>query len=210
MRRIVLAATSVAALACLSGCNSRGEAAQAAPVAPPTVTGAPTPTDPYAWVDVPYKDYLDAADQIGLRPDVLVPEAGFSSSLNTLCHTSPADLATLRKTQLANRDGTDTYTTAKYLGDEVGLRLGLACPQRMADWAATDDEGDGSVNPSPGPTDDVSEVSGAELARAEAEEHRRAGSGAGGDSSPSPTASSADHTSTTGAGASTGSGAASR
>jgi hypothetical protein len=165
MRRFGLAAASVAVLACLGACSD-GDVADAQPAPEPTVSAEPTPTDPFAWTDVPYKDYLDAAHEIGLRPDVLVPESGFSSGLNTLCHTTPTDFAALRKSQQANTSDTDTYTTAKYLSDEVGLRLGLACPQRMGDWAATSDDRASADEAD----DDVSTVTDEDLARAEAEE----------------------------------------
>jgi hypothetical protein len=209
MRRTMLTAASVAALACLGGCSSGDDAKQAAPTEQVTASAEPSTLDPNAWVDVPYKDYLAAADQIGLRPDVLQPESGFSSGLNTLCHTSAADLATMRKTQLANRDGTDTYTTAKYLGDEVGLRIGMSCPQRMGDWAATEADDDGA---SAGPTDDISEVSEADLARAAAQEASSdpdsSDDGASYPSS-SPSSGSGGHVSSTGSGAvSTGNGTA--
>jgi hypothetical protein len=168
MRRFKIAAASVGVLACLGACSdgAGGESAVAAAAAP-TESATPTALDPYAWTVVPYKEYLDAAQQIGLRPDVLVPESGFAAGLDTLCHTSPEDFAAMRKTQMANTRGTDTYTAAEYLGDEVGLRIGLACPQRMSDWTATDDErgDDGDAS-----DDDVSEVTEEELARAQAEE----------------------------------------
>jgi len=192
MRRFVLAAASVAALACLGACSD-GDGVADATAAEPTASADPTPLDPYAWTEVPYQEYLDAADQIGLRPDVLVPEAGFSSGLNELCHTSPADFVTMRKSQMANTKETETYTAAKYLGDEVGLRIGLACPQRMGDWAATDDDHvDDDGNSA---DDDVSEVTDADLARAEAEEAAASHEpdyGHGDYSSPSPSAESTD------------------
>jgi hypothetical protein len=162
----LVAAASVAALACLGACSDDRDVAQDTAPAAPTASAQPTTLDPFAWTDVPYSEYLDAAEQIGLRPDVLMPEAGFSTGLNTLCHTTPADFMTLRKSQMSKTEQTDTYTTAKYLGDEVGLRIGLACPQRMVDWSATSEDqmgGDDSA-------DDVSAVTDEELARAEADE----------------------------------------
>lgn len=166
MRRFELAAASVAVLACLGACSDGAGGGSAVAEAAPTESATPTAVDPYAWAVVPYKEYLDAAQQIGLRPDVLVPESGFAAGLDTLCHTSPEDFAAMRKTQMANTRDTDTYTAAEYLGDEVGLRIGLACPQRMSDWTATDDERSDDGDSS----DDVSEVTGEDLARAQAEE----------------------------------------
>lgn len=167
MRRFRLAAASVAVLACLGACSDGDSDGDAVAAVVPTESASPTSLDPYAWANVPYKDYLDAAEQIGLRPDVLVPEFGFDTGLDKLCHTTPADFATMRKTQMANTRDTDTYTTAHYLGDEVALRLGLACPQRMGDWTATDD---GHAEDGDTSDDDVSAVTDEDLKRAEAEE----------------------------------------
>jgi hypothetical protein len=188
MRRFMLVAASAATLACLGACSDGGDVAQDV-TTQPTVSSEPTPLDPFAWTDVPYREYLDAAQEIGVRPDVLVSESGFSAGLDALCHTSSADLAALRKTQLAKTHNTETYSDADYLGDEVGLRIGLACPQRMSDWTATSDgetasDGEGA--------DDISAVTDEDLARARAEEAGATGEpdyGHSASSSPSPDAS---------------------
>jgi hypothetical protein len=167
MRRFMLVAASAAALACLGACSDGSDVAQDV-TTQPTVSAEPTPLDPFAWTDVPYKEYLDAAQEIGVRPDVLVSESGFSAGLDALCHTSSADLAAMRKAQLSKTRNTETYSDADYLGDEVGLRIGLACPQRMSDWTATsDDQMDADGNTS---DDQVSAVTDEDLARAQAEE----------------------------------------
>ncbi|MBA3744135.1 hypothetical protein [Sporichthya sp.] len=170
MRRTMLTAVAVVLLACLGACtDDRSDAASdEALVVLPTVTPEPTPLDPFAWSDVDYEDYLAAADELGLRPEVLLPLAGFSSALNALCHTSAEDLAKMRTAQMDHTKETESYSNAKYLGDEVALRLGLACPQRMTDWNAAgsdrDDSGDSDAD------DGVSAVTDAELAEAVAEE----------------------------------------
>ncbi len=168
MRRSWLAAASVALLACLGACSSDGDSAsvEAASVEP-TPTPVPTPFDPYGWADVEYEDYLEAAQELGLRPDVLVPQAGFSSGLSALCRSSAEELAALRTSHAAYTEDSETYSTAKYLTDEVGLRLGLACPQRMGDWT------EASMEHETGPSDSDAEnsaVTDEDLARAAEEE----------------------------------------
>lgn len=168
MRRTMLAAASAVLLACLGACanDSDGESDETVAMQPADSPTA-TPADPFAWTDVSYSDYLEAADQIGLRPDVLVPEAGFSSGLNTLCHTSAEEMAVMRNSHVGDVADSGTYSTAKYLGDEVGLRLGMACPQRMTDWTAADLEQDGT---DPDEPEEQSTVSDDDLDRATAEE----------------------------------------
>ena len=174
MRRTVLAVASVAALACLGACgNDSDSASDEAVVVAPTPSPVPASLDPFAWSDVAYQDYLDAADQLGLRPDVLVPEAAFSSGLNTLCRTSAEDMVTMRSQHQSYTENAATYSTAKYLAEEVGLRIGLACPQRMTDWTAAGyDSGDdiGSRHRDDSGDDGVSAVTDEDLARATAEE----------------------------------------
>jgi hypothetical protein len=97
---------------------------------------------------------------------VLLPQAGFSSGLNALCHSSAKELAAMRAAQMEHTKDTETYNNAKYLGDEVALRLGLACPQRMTDWNAAGEEQSDADDADDG----VSAVSDAELAKAIAEE----------------------------------------
>ncbi|HUR74627.1 MAG TPA: hypothetical protein VMZ00_10150 [Sporichthya sp.] len=170
MRRTMLATASVVLLACVGGCTGgRSDATSDGAVAvQPTPSAEPTALDPFAWTDVPYDGYLAAAKELGLRPELLLPMAGFSSGLRALCHTSATDLAAMRSAQMAHTKDTETYTAARYLGDEVALRIGLACPQRMTDWNAAgiaQDEKDAEVK-----DDGVSAVSDAELAKAMAEE----------------------------------------
>lgn len=170
MPRIMLAAASFAALACLGACGNDSDAASdEAVVVTSTPTPEPTPVDPFAWNDVPYQEYLDAAEELGLRPDVLLPEAGFSSGLSTLCRTTAEDMVAMRSSHQSYTEDAATYSTAKYLADEVGLRIGLACPQRMTDWTAAGyderDQHEGDED-----DDGVSAVTDEDLARAAAEE----------------------------------------
>lgn len=168
MPRTMLAAASAVLLACLGACASDSDATSDEAVeARPTEAGTPTPADPFAWADVSYDDYLEAAEQIGLRPDVLVPEAGFSSSLNALCRTSAEEMVVMRSSHVEDVADSGTYSTAKYLADEVGLRLGMACPQRMTDWTAAGLEQDGT---DPDELEQESSVSDDDLDRATAEE----------------------------------------
>lgn len=169
MHRATLATASAVLMACLGACtNDRSDAASDADVAvQPTPTAEPTALDPFGWTDVSYQEYLDAANQLGLRPDFLVPEAGFSSGLNILCHTSAEDLVEMRTTQMSHTKETETYSTAKHLADEVALRLGLACPQRMTDWKAAEGE---QAERNSDAEDGVSAVTDADLAEAIAEE----------------------------------------
>jgi hypothetical protein len=175
MRRTMLAAASAVLLACLGACaNDSDGASDEAVAVQPAESGTPTPLDPFAWTDVSYYDYLEAAEQIGLRPDVLVPEAGFSSGLNALCHTSAEEMATMRSSHVEDVADSGTYSTAKYLGDEVGLRLGMACPQRMTDWTAAGLEQEGT---DPDEPEEESTVTEDDLDRATAEEVAEAGTG---------------------------------
>lgn len=171
MRRIVLAAASVAALACLGACSNDSDAASdAVVVATPTPTPEATPTDPFAWSDVEYQDYLDAAQELGLRPDVLVPEAGFTSGLSALCRTPAVEMVTMRSEHRSYTEDAATYSTAKYLADEIGLRIGLACPQRMTDWTAAEDDSRDERDGGDDRDDGVSAVTDEDLAKAAAEE----------------------------------------
>lgn len=172
MRHARFAAASAVLLVCLGACGNDSDAdidtaSGDAVMVEPTASASPTALDPYAWTDVPYADYLEAADQIGLRPDVLVAEAGFSSGLSVLCRTSAEELATMRSSYVEDVTDSGTYSTAKYLADEVGLRLGLACPQRMTDWtAASVGQDDTDIDSS----DEGSSVTDDDLDRATAEE----------------------------------------
>lgn len=168
MRRTMLAAASAVLLACLGACaNGSDGGSDEAVAVQPAESATPTALDPFAWTDVSYYDYLEAAEQIGLRPDVLVPEAGFSSGLNTLCHTSAEEMAVMRSAHVEDVADSGTYSTAKYLGDEIGLRLGMACPQRMTDWTAAGLEQDGT---DPDEPEEQSTVTDDDLDRATAEE----------------------------------------
>ena len=186
MRRTMLATASVVLLACLGACTNDSDAASDEAVPQPAASALPTAVDPFAWTDVSYEEYLEAADQIGLRPDVLVPEAGFSSGLGALCHTSAEDMATMRRSHVGDVADSGSYSTAEYLGDEAGLRLGLACPQRMTDWTAAGTE---HTDTGPDQAEDGTAVTDDDLDRATAEEV--AGS-AEPSSAPEPTADSSD------------------
>ena len=171
MRHVMLATASAVLLACLGACGNDSDAASDdAVVVEPAASASPTAADPYAWTDVAYADYLEAADQIGLRPDVLVPEAGFSSGLSVLCRTSAEELATMRSSYVEDVTDSGTYSTAKYLADEVGLRLGLACPQRMTDWTAASVEQDDTDSDTDTDESEGSSVTDDDLDRATAEE----------------------------------------
>jgi hypothetical protein len=168
MRRTMFAAASAVLLACLGACANDSDGGSDETVAvQPAASATPTSLDPFAWTDVSYAEYLEAAEQIGLRPDVLVAEAGFSSGLNTLCHTSAEEMAVMRSSHVEDVADSGTYSTAKYLGDEIGLRLGMACPQRMTDWTAAGLEQDGT---DPDEPEEQSTVTDDDLDRATAEE----------------------------------------
>lgn len=188
MRHATLAAASAVLLACLGACSNDSDAASAEAVVVQPTESTATPLDPYAWSDVSYAEYLEAAQQIGLRPDVLVPEAGFSSGLNTLCRSSAEELATMRDSHVEDVTDSGTYSTAKYLADEVGLRLGLACPQRMTDWTAASIEQEDTDEDQ---AEEGSSVTDDDLDRATAEEEAQS-------AEPTATAEpSADHGTTT-------------
>ncbi len=167
-RSVIAAAASAALLACLGACSGGSEPDASSVLAPvtPIVASTPTPADPYAWTGVPYGDYLDAAEQLGIRPDLLRPLSGFSSGLNALCHTPPDQMVELRKAQLANTEDAAAYSVAQYMHDEVALRIGMACPQRMPDWSTA--AGTGAVGTGGGEDDPA--VTDEDLARATAEE----------------------------------------
>lgn len=159
------AAASAALLACLSACASDSDPASADAPVDTLVTTESTPasSDPYAWRAVAYEDYLEAAHQLNIRPDLLRPRAGFDDGLDELCRSTPEQLSQVRQTQQANLDEGATYTAAQYMSDEVSLRIDLACPQRMGDWTSAATEA-GQEAP------DDSAVSDEDLARATAEE----------------------------------------
>lgn len=203
MRRSVIAtAASAALLAGLGACSggSESDVPSAAVAVVPVIAATPgAAADPYAWTDVLYEDYLEAADQLGIRPDLRRPLAGFSSGLNELCHQTPEQLAEMRKAQQANLNEADTFSAAQYMSDEVALRIGMACPQRMSDWTSTNSSSEDTATGGSEADGSEASVTDEDLARATAEEESAsvapdgdpAGYGAGhpspdsGDSTPS-------------------------
>jgi predicted small lipoprotein YifL len=160
-KQSLVSLAAVATLAGLAGCGHAplaGTPAQAANKA----TAAPdaTAADPYAFKDVPYADYREAAQQLSIPVGLLIPATGFSEALSTLCHSSPADFSKLVSAQRAQAGSdSDGASTLQSLADEVQLRLSLSCPQRMGDWAnaraddqSTADEEDATPTASPTPT----------------------------------------------------------
>jgi hypothetical protein len=137
-------AVGLTVLAGLSGCGHpalSGTPAQAAVT--PSPTADTTAVDPYAFKEVPYADYREAARQLSIPIGLLVSSTGFTEALSTLCRSSPDDFTKLVNQQRA-KAGSDSNgaSTLQSLADEVQLRLSLSCPQRMTDWAAarTDDQ----------------------------------------------------------------------
>lgn len=129
---------TVAGLAMLFGLAAcAGSEDAAAPAPPPAAAVAEqTSADPFAWKDVRYQDYRAAALQVPISPELLVAPAALTQSLDSLCHTDSAGFVQLivdheSKAQAASQNDLD-----KHLAEEVSLRLGLACPQRMGDWMA--------------------------------------------------------------------------
>jgi predicted small lipoprotein YifL len=154
MRRKSLASlAAVAALAGLAGCGHSPLAGTSAEAASKQ-TAAPdsTAADPYAFKDVAYSDYRDAAQQLSIPTGLLIPATGFSEALSTLCHSSPDDFSKL-VTEQRTKAGSDSdgASTLQSLADEVQLRLSLSCPQRMGDWATarTADQSYGDDNDVP-------------------------------------------------------------
>lgn len=133
-----VAAAVAAALGVLSACSGGSDAAPSqAAVAPVAADTTQVLENPFAWSQVPYGEYLDAAEQLAIRPDVLISSESFLASLDELCTTPAAGYQDLRRLQLASSDtDTNDQATAQYLRDETSLRITLACPQRMADWVS--------------------------------------------------------------------------
>lgn len=156
--RLMLGAATAALLACLGACGGSSDAPDSAPAPAPAPSETPSSSpDPYAWVDVPYAAYYEAAEKLAIRPDMLTPADELSGSLESLCTTSAEGLAELRRAQVASVE----MASAFFLDDETTLRLSLACPQRIADWvsARTADEDLGGVEEgAPGEDPDYAET----------------------------------------------------
>ncbi|MGQ0464504.1 MAG: hypothetical protein ACT4QG_04195 [Sporichthyaceae bacterium] len=130
-----LAVVGAAVLLATTACGTAQDSAGDAPAPSQAAVQEPAAVDPYAWTDVDYQDYRAAALAVPISTDLLVAPAALTQSLDTLCHTDPAGFAQLltEHQARAQADSSDTEV-AKHLGEEVGLRLGMACPQRMGDW----------------------------------------------------------------------------
>jgi hypothetical protein len=159
-------AVGLTALAGLSGCGHpplSGASAQAA-VSPSAAPDA-TAMDPYAFKEVPYQDYREAAEQLSIPFGLLVPPTGFTEALSTLCRSTPDDFTKLVNEQ-RGRAGSDSdgASILQSLADEVQLRLSLSCPQRMTDWATSraDDQANDEVmdTASPSPSSSSPDESG--------------------------------------------------
>lgn len=123
-----------AVLLAMSGCGGDDARVIAAVQAEPESPAAPA--DPYAWTDVAYADYRAAALQVPIRPEFLVTPGALTQSLDTVCTTDLAGYTELLSAHRHRaRDASEAAQRRRYLAEEVSLRLGMACPQRMADWA---------------------------------------------------------------------------
>lgn len=143
-----LTAIGLAALLGVAGCGASKNETMVAPA--PEVAAPETPTDPYAWTDVDYQEYRSAALQVPLSPELLIGPTDLTASLDALCHTDPAGFAALlaeHRTKAGERPNSDL---AKHLGEEVSLRLGMACPQRMGDWMTARGDAERADDPSAG------------------------------------------------------------
>ncbi|MGQ0630043.1 MAG: hypothetical protein ACT4P1_03315 [Sporichthyaceae bacterium] len=137
-QRLGSAAAVAAALVVLSACGGGSDAAPPQAAVVPVVADTDTSQveqNPFAWSQVPYAVYVEAAEQLAIRPDVLIPSGEFLASLGEICTTPTGGYTDLRAQQVASSDTeTGDQTTAQYLRDETSLRITLACPQRMPDW----------------------------------------------------------------------------
>jgi hypothetical protein len=122
------------ALAVLFGVSACGAAEEAAAPPAPQVQVQPSPTDPFAWKDVRYQEYRTAALQVPISTELLVQPAELTASLETLCRTDAAGFAALLAAHETRAKEAGDNDLEKHLGDEVALRLGMACDQRMGDW----------------------------------------------------------------------------
>lgn len=127
-----LTAIGLATLLGVAGCGAAKDEVAAVPTPEATVTE--TPVDPYAWTDVGYQEYRAAALQVPLSPELLLNPGDLTASLEPLCRTDGAGFAQMlaeHRQRAAARPNSDL---AKHLAEEVSLRLGMACPQRMGEW----------------------------------------------------------------------------
>lgn len=139
MTRLAVVGTTVLCVA--TACGTAKDTAAGAPAAPQVAVRQPAAGDPYAWSDVDYQDYRAAALAVPISSDLLVAPAALTQSLDTLCHTDPAGFAQLVADHKA-RAQTDDSDLDSHLGQEVSLRLGMACPQRMGDWLTAERDGE--------------------------------------------------------------------
>ena len=85
-----------------------------------------------------------------LSPELLIAPTELTASLDTLCHTDTAGFAALiadHQNKGIQRPNSDL---AKHLGEEVSLRLGMACPQRMGDWMTARGDAERAADPTAG------------------------------------------------------------
>lgn len=140
-----LTAIGLAALLGVAGCGASKNETMVAPA--PEVAASETPTDPYAWTDVDYQEYRSAALQVPLSPELLIAPADLTASLDALCHTDPAGFATLLAEHQSKGNERPNSDLAKHLSEEVSLRLGMACPQRMGDWMTARGDAERATDP---------------------------------------------------------------
>lgn len=129
--------STIAGLAVLLGLAACGGSKDAAVPAPPPAPVAEQATaDPFAWKDVRYQDYRAAALQVPLGAELLIAPDALTQSLDTLCHTDSAGFVQLLLDHESKAREASQNDLDKHLAEEVSLRLGLSCPQRMGDWMA--------------------------------------------------------------------------
>lgn len=147
MTRLAVVGTTVLFVA--TACGTAKDSAGDAPAAPQVAVQEPAAGDPYAWTDVDYQDYRAAALAVPISPDLLVAPAGLTQSLDTLCHTDPAGFAQLVADHRTRAQTDSDSEVDKHLGEEVSLRLGMACPQRMGDWLTAERDAEPAVESTP-------------------------------------------------------------
>ncbi|MGQ0846156.1 MAG: hypothetical protein ACT4QF_18700 [Sporichthyaceae bacterium] len=144
---------TAAALAVLCGVSACGAAKDAAAPPAPEVAVVQTPIDPFAWKDVRYQEYRTAALQVPISAELLVQPAALTASLETLCRTDAAGFAALiaeHETRAKEAGDNDLET---HLDQEVALRLGMACAQRMGDWLTAQRDADPAEDAGSGAAD---------------------------------------------------------
>lgn len=145
-----LTATVLATLIGVAGCGASKNEVVAPPA--PEVTAVETPTDPFAWSEIDYQEYRSAALQVPLSPELLLGPQELKASLDPLCHTDGAGFAQMLADHRERAQRKPNSDLAKHLAEEVSLRLGMACPQRMGDWMTARSDAERAQQPADGQT----------------------------------------------------------